>query len=48
VRAREWTRKPLINSRRKKAVSMAIMTWIRVLLDHAILKVKADARASLR
>lgn len=38
VKASEWTRKPLINSSKKKAVSMAIMTLIRVLLDHAMVK----------
>ncbi len=38
VRAREWARKPTVSSSRKKAVSMAIMTLIRVDLDHAILE----------
>ncbi|KAK1245732.1 hypothetical protein MKX07_004801 [Trichoderma sp. CBMAI-0711] len=35
VSARECARKPQISSRRKKAVSIAIMTLMRVLLDHA-------------
>lgn len=35
VSASECARKPHISSRRKKAVSMAIMTLMRVLLDHA-------------
>lgn len=35
VRASECARNPQISSRRKKAVSMAIMTLMRVLLDHA-------------
>lgn len=35
VSASECARNPHISSRRKKAVSMAIMTLMRVLLDHA-------------
>lgn len=39
VSASECARKPHINSSRKKAVSMAIMILMRVLLDHAMLEV---------
>lgn len=39
VRASECARKPHISSSRKKAVSMAIMILMRVLLDHAMLEV---------
>lgn len=35
VRASEWATKPLMSSRRKKAVSMPIMILIRVLLESA-------------
>jgi hypothetical protein len=38
VSANECARNPDINSRRKNAVSMAIMTLMRVLLDHAMLE----------
>lgn len=36
MRASEWARKPVTSSSRKKAVSIAIMTLILVLLDQAI------------
>lgn len=36
MRASEWARTPVVSSRMKKAVSRAIMTLMRVLLDHAI------------
>lgn len=36
VNASEWTRNPLTSSSRKKAVSMMIITFIRVLFDQAI------------
>lgn len=39
VSANECARKPDISSSRKKAVSMAIMILMRVLLDHAMLEV---------
>lgn len=38
VSANECARKPHISSSKKKAVSMAIMTLMRVLLDHAMLE----------
>jgi hypothetical protein len=47
VRASEWARMPATSSRRKKAVSMIIITLMRVLLDHAILEEPAMANASV-
>lgn len=38
VSAKECARKPQMSSSRKKAVSIAIMTLMRVLLDHASLE----------
>lgn len=35
MRASEWARKPVTSSSKKKAVSRAIITLIRVLLDQA-------------
>lgn len=38
--ANDWTRNPVVSSRRKKAMSMPSIMLMRVVLDHAILSVR--------